>query len=156
MLALGQGAVMFHGALIRHLTSGQLPIHMLVSEDNGKAQVDKVIFCWIYCHCLFRASLTLPRGLCSLHQPRTTSSVLTRTSGLSWRLFSAIILNLVWSICSQVISRTSLPCLLEDIRNPLWLNKLLESRYRPSKIKFSCFLVSCFKYLLQENVQNIP
>ena len=41
MLALGQGAVMFHGPLIRHLTSGQLPIHMLVSEDNGKAQVDK-------------------------------------------------------------------------------------------------------------------
>ena len=28
-----------------------------------------------------------------------------------------------------MISRTSLPCLLEDIRNPLWLNKLLESRY---------------------------
>ena len=41
VLALGQGAVMFHGALIRNLTSGQLPIHMLVSEDNGKAQVDK-------------------------------------------------------------------------------------------------------------------
>ena len=28
-----------------------------------------------------------------------------------------------------MISRTSLPCLLKDIGNPLWLNKLLESRY---------------------------
>jgi hypothetical protein len=29
---------MFHGLLIRHRTSGQLPISMLMSEDNGKAQ----------------------------------------------------------------------------------------------------------------------
>ena len=29
----------------------------------------------------------------------------------------------------QALSRTSLPCLLEDIRNMILLNKLLEARY---------------------------
>ena len=45
-LAIAQGIVMFHGPLIRHLTSGKAPVSILVSEDNGKAQVES-FFCFV-------------------------------------------------------------------------------------------------------------
>ena len=38
-LAIAAGVIMFHGQLVRHLTSGQLPVTALMSSDNGKAQV---------------------------------------------------------------------------------------------------------------------
>ena len=42
------GIAAFHGQAIRALTTGQLPVCMLMSEDNGKAQVMKKIFdMWI-------------------------------------------------------------------------------------------------------------
>ena len=43
-LALAMGIAAFHGQAIRALTTGQLPVCMLMSEDNGKAQVMKKIF----------------------------------------------------------------------------------------------------------------
>ena len=59
-LAIAQGIVMFHGPLIRHLTSGKAPVSILVSEDNGKAQVESFfLFCTQLC--FKRASLILPR-----------------------------------------------------------------------------------------------
>ena len=55
-LAIAAGVIMFHGQLVRHLTSGQLPVTALMSSDNGKAQVPKIttlksgssIFVWFF------------------------------------------------------------------------------------------------------------
>ena len=38
-LAIAMGIAQFHGPAIRALTSGQAPMCMLMSEDDGKAQV---------------------------------------------------------------------------------------------------------------------
>ena len=40
MLAIASGVTMLHGLLLRHLTTGQLPVTALMSSDNGKAQVE--------------------------------------------------------------------------------------------------------------------
>lgn len=40
MLAIASGVTMLHGPLLRHLTTGQLPVTALMSSDNGKAQVE--------------------------------------------------------------------------------------------------------------------
>ena len=42
MLAIAAGILMCHGQLVRHLTSGQLPVTALMSSDNGKAQVSNL------------------------------------------------------------------------------------------------------------------
>ena len=51
-LAIAAGIIMFHGQLVRHLTSGQLPVTALMSSDNGKAQVSQ-IFLYDYDRCGF-------------------------------------------------------------------------------------------------------
>ena len=40
VLAVASGVTMLHGPLLRHLTTGQLPVTALMSSDNGKAQVE--------------------------------------------------------------------------------------------------------------------
>ena len=44
------------------------------------------------------------------------------------------LLHQIYQCDSQLISRTSLLVLLEDVRNPQWLNKILESRFDEDQV----------------------
>ena len=76
--------------------------------------------------------------------PRTVMKVIL----LHWCCHLLCIFKIHWEqffawfsqFVRQIISRTSLLVLLEDVRNPHWLNKILESRYDEDQVLLFCHI----------------
>jgi len=106
VVSVAMGIAGFHGPLIRHLTTAQAPVCILMSEDNGTAQ----------------------------GKTQTAKGVLFLVSSTRNNRMAP---NTDYRTVLKKISRTSLVVLLEleDVRNPKWFNKILESRYDKDQVQ---------------------